>query len=89
MPFLVFTYAEPEIKETAKYVFFRETTRRGILLHPNHHWFTSAAHTAQDVEHVLEVSQEAFQVVKQELARGFRAPTIHKVSVTVADDLKV
>ena len=89
MPFLVFTYAEPEVKETAKYVFFRETTRRGILLHPNHHWFICAAHTAQDVAHVLEISQEAFRVVKQELARGYRAPTIHKVSVTVADDLVV
>ena len=87
MPFLVFTYADPEVKETAKHVFYRETTRRGILLHPNHHWFVCAAHTEQDLAHVLEVCEEAFQAVKQELARGYRAPTIHKVTVTVADDL--
>ncbi len=84
MPFLVFTYSDPEIRETAKYVFYRETTRRGLLLHPNHHWFVCAAHTEQDLAHTLEISEAAFRAVKEELARGYRAPTIQKVAVTVS-----
>ena len=84
MPFLHFTYSDPEISETAKYVFFRETTRRGLLLHPNHHWFVCAAHTEQDLARTLEISEGAFRAVKQELARGYRAPTLQKVAVTVS-----
>jgi glutamate-1-semialdehyde 2,1-aminomutase len=87
MPFLAFTYADPEIRETARYVFYRETTRRGILLHPNHHWFACATHTEQDLTHTLEVSAEAFRVVKQELARGYRAPLVYKAAVTASTDL--
>jgi glutamate-1-semialdehyde 2,1-aminomutase len=87
MPFLVFTYADPEIKETARYVFYKETTRRGILFHPNHHWFVCAAHSEQDLAHTLEISGDAFRLVKKELARGYRAPTVDKVDVTVSTDL--
>jgi glutamate-1-semialdehyde 2,1-aminomutase len=87
MPFLVFTYADPEINETARYVFYRETTRRGILLHPNHHWFVCAAHTEQDLAHTLQISEDALRLVKKELARGYQAPTVNKVAVTVSGDL--
>jgi glutamate-1-semialdehyde 2,1-aminomutase len=87
MPFLVFTYADPGIKETAQYIFYRETTRRGILFHPNHHWFVCAAHTEQDLAHTLEISEGAFRLVKKELARGYRVPTVSKVAVTVSTDL--
>jgi glutamate-1-semialdehyde aminotransferase len=85
MPFLTFRYAEPEVREAAKYVFYRETTRRGVLLHPNHHWFLCAAHTDQDVAHTLEVAEAGFRAVKDALARGFRAPSVQKVAVTVND----
>jgi glutamate-1-semialdehyde aminotransferase len=84
MPYLVFTYTDPEIRETAKYVFYRETTRRGLLLHPNHHWFVCAAHTEQDLARTLEISEAAFRAVKAELARGYRAPTLRPVAVTVS-----
>ena len=84
MPFLQFTYADPEIRETAKYIFYRETTRRGLLLHPNHHWFVCAAHTEQDMARTLEISEGAFRAMKTELARGYRAPTLQKVAVTVS-----
>jgi glutamate-1-semialdehyde 2,1-aminomutase len=87
MPYLVFTYADPEIKETARYVFYRETTRRGVLFHPNHHWFVCAAHSQQDLARTLEISAEAFHRVKQELGRGYRAPSVSKVAVTVSADL--
>jgi len=85
MPLLVFTYADPEVRETARYVFYRETTRRGILFHPNHHWFVCAAHTEQDLTHTLEISADAFRLVKQELGRGYRAPSVSRVAVTVSD----
>lgn len=87
MPYLVFTYADPEIKETARYVFYRETTRRGVLFHPHHHWFVCAAHTQQDLARTLEISAEAFRLVKEELGRGYRAPSVSKVAVTVSADL--
>lgn len=88
MPFLVFTYANPGIRETARYIFYRETTRQGILLHPNHHWFVCAAHTEQDLAHTLEVSEGAFRLVKKELARGYRAPSVRQIAVTVSTDLE-
>ena len=83
-PFLVFTYSASEIRETAKHVFFRETTRRGLLLHPSHHWFVCAAHTEQDLAHTLEICETAFRMVKEELARGYRAPTAQQVAVTAS-----
>jgi hypothetical protein len=87
MPFLVFTDPAPEVRETAKYVFYRETTRRGLLLHPNHHWFVCAAHTEHDLAHTLEICESAFHAVKEELARGYRAPTLRGVAVTVSTGL--
>jgi glutamate-1-semialdehyde aminotransferase len=87
MPFLVFTYPAPEVRETAKYVFYRETTRRGLLLHPNHHWFVCAAHTEQDLAGTLETSEAAFRAVKEELARGYRAPVREEMAVTVSTGL--
>ena len=84
MPFLIFAQDDPAVRETAKYVFFRETTRRGLLLHPNHHWFVSAAHTEQDLAHTLEICEDAFREVKSELAAGYRAPVVEQVAVTAA-----
>jgi glutamate-1-semialdehyde 2,1-aminomutase len=83
-PVLVFTYSAPEVRETAKHVFFRETARRGLLLHPSHHWFVCAAHTEQDLAHTLEICETAFRAVKEELARGYRAPTAQQVAVTAS-----
>ena len=84
MPFLVFADPDPAVRETAKFVFYRETTRRGLLLHPNHHWFVSAAHTEQDLAHTLEICREAFAAVKGELARGYRVPARQETAVTVS-----
>lgn len=84
MPFLVFTDPDPEVQRTAKSVFYRETTRRGLLLHPNHHWFVCAAHTDQDVQDTLAVCGDAFDAVKQELARGYRTSARPETAVTVS-----
>jgi glutamate-1-semialdehyde aminotransferase/sugar phosphate isomerase/epimerase len=59
-PFLVFdTGARPA---DVKVRFYRETLRRGVLLHPNHQWFVSAAHTVADIDTALEACQAAFEV---------------------------
>jgi glutamate-1-semialdehyde 2,1-aminomutase len=84
MPYLTFTYAQPEVREAAKYAFYRHTTRRGILLHPNHHWFVCASHTEQDLAYTLEVCEEAFRAVNEALAQGLRAPEAPAVRVTVS-----
>lgn len=90
MPFLAFTDADPEVREAARHIFYSETTRRGILFHPNHHWFVSASHTEQDLDHTLDICEGAFRLVKKELARGYRAPTgISGRDVGVADDTVV
>ena len=84
MPYLTFTYAEPEVREAAKYAFYRQTIRRGVLLHPNHHWFVCASHTEQDLAYTLEVCEEAFRAVKEALAQGLRAPGTPAVRVTLS-----
>jgi glutamate-1-semialdehyde 2,1-aminomutase len=86
-PFLVFADPDAEVRDTARYLFFREMVRRGVLLHPNHHWFVSAAHTDQDLAYTLEASAGAFDVVRQELARGYRAPAVQSTAVTVSAGL--
>ncbi len=84
MPYLTFTYRDPGVREAAKYFFYRETTRQGILLHPNHHWFVSASHSDHDLAHTLEVCADGFRAVKDALARGLRAPDAPAVQVTLA-----
>ncbi|HEY1639171.1 MAG TPA: aminotransferase class III-fold pyridoxal phosphate-dependent enzyme [Streptosporangiaceae bacterium] len=37
----------------------------GVILHPRHNWFISAAHTASDVDRVLEAAREGFRVVRE------------------------
>ncbi len=84
MPYLTFTYAEPEVREAAKYAFYRQIARRGILLHPNHHWFVCGSHTEQDLADTLEACEDAFRAVKEALAQGFRAPGTPAVRVTLS-----
>lgn len=40
--------------------------KRGVIFHPHHNWFTSCAHTEEDVKKSLEVAEEGFQAVKKE-----------------------
>jgi glutamate-1-semialdehyde aminotransferase len=64
MPFVRFT--DP----AAQRVFYRETIRRGVLFHPNHHWYLSAAMTPGDIDHALTASRQAAATVRQVLDRG-------------------
>ncbi|MFE1548782.1 aspartate aminotransferase family protein [Streptomyces sp. NPDC058718] len=60
--------------EALKLSFYEETTRRGILLHPNHQWFLSAAHTDEDVEFTLDVIRESLG--SGPVARELEAPDV-------------
>ena len=48
----------PRLKAT----FYQETLRRGVVLHPNHQWFLSAAHTRDDVEAAIDACRAALEV---------------------------
>ena len=56
-PFLSFEEDAPD----KKLIFYKETLRRGVLFHPNHEWFMSAAHTMADIDMALSVSSLAAQ----------------------------
>jgi glutamate-1-semialdehyde 2,1-aminomutase len=65
MPDLMFDYEEDERTEKAKSTFYTMTTRGGILFHPQHHWFVSAAHTDADLKRTLTVCADAFSAVRK------------------------
>lgn len=64
-PFLEFTYSDPEVREKAKVAFYSEMVRRGVLMHPNHHWFVSAAHGDEEVDMTLDAADAAFKVARE------------------------
>lgn len=64
-PFIRFTITDKELCEKVKLAFFSETTKLGVFLHPNHHWYISAAHTKRDINKTIEVLEKAFRKVKK------------------------
>ena len=65
MPFLRFTYADPRLNEAARDAFFATCLARGVLFHPRHLWFVSAAHSEEDIEKALTVSDEAMASARE------------------------
>lgn len=59
MPFLRFTDPHLGARSRASEAFHIAATRAGVLLHPAHQWFVSAAHSHEDVEWTLEVIADA------------------------------
>jgi glutamate-1-semialdehyde aminotransferase len=59
MPFLRFAD-----QETMR-AFYRATIRRGIFLHPNHHWYVSAAMTEQDIDLAVAACRQAAREVRE------------------------
>ena len=47
-------------------VFGAACAARGVYVHPHHNWFLSTAHSEADIRRTLEVTDEAFKVVKQQ-----------------------
>jgi glutamate-1-semialdehyde 2,1-aminomutase len=69
MPFLEFTDGDEPARELAKSAFFTETTRRGVLLHPNHHWYISAAMGDEDIDEALAACEAGFAAAGAALER--------------------
>ena len=42
-----------------------ECTRRGAFFTSHHNWFLSAAHTAEDIQHTLDICDDAFKALKE------------------------
>jgi glutamate-1-semialdehyde 2,1-aminomutase len=44
--------------------------RRGVIFHPHHNWFISAAHTPDDIEQAVRIAEECFGILAKEIASG-------------------
>ncbi|OQX50975.1 MAG: hypothetical protein B5M53_11545 [Candidatus Cloacimonas sp. 4484_209] len=67
IPMVKFIEKNLERRELIKRTFYKETTKRGVLFHPNHCWFLSLAHTMDDVTKTLEVAKESLEAAKREV----------------------
>jgi glutamate-1-semialdehyde 2,1-aminomutase len=63
LPFMTFTN---ERNFRRSQCFSAECTRRGVLLHPHHNGFRMYSHKETDIQQILEVTDQAFGIVKQE-----------------------
>jgi glutamate-1-semialdehyde 2,1-aminomutase len=61
IPMLKFTPPDETRRDELRKAFYTETTRRGVLFHPNHCWFLSLAHTDRDVDTTLEVARDSLK----------------------------
>ena len=64
-PFLRFTGADELEVKADKAAFYTETTKCGVLLHPSHHWYISAAHVEEDIVQTLEACRKGFEVIQR------------------------
>ena len=46
-------------------LFSGEAAKRGVYLHPSHNWFLSTAHSDEDIERTLAVTDVAFTQLKE------------------------
>lgn len=66
MPFVRFTHPDPARQARQRDRFFTETARRGLLLHSNHHWYISSAHTEQDIAVTVAACRQAFETAGEQ-----------------------
>lgn len=67
MPFLSWQHPDPQLNATLRDGFYARMLEGGILMHPRHLWFTSAAHTRDDIVRTIAVAASAMGAIKQEL----------------------
>ena len=67
MPNLLFE-DDPALKRGRR--FSGLAARRGVIFHPCHNWFVSAAHTPPDIAQAVAVAEECFAIVAKEIASG-------------------
>ena len=51
-------------------VFSGAVAAHGVILHPRHNWFISAAHTEHDVDRILAATWEGFQAVRAQFGES-------------------
>lgn len=68
MPFLQFTDPDPAVRQRLSEAFAAAAAQRGVLLHPAHQWFVSAAHTTEDIEFALHACDQALACLEPALA---------------------
>jgi glutamate-1-semialdehyde 2,1-aminomutase len=61
MPFLRFTDTDLKRQEQVRNRFYVAAVAGGVLLHPEHQWFVSAAHTDEDIRVTLDVCRAAME----------------------------
>lgn len=61
MPFVRFTDGDRRCRERVRNRFYVAAVAGGVLLHPEHQWFVSAAHTDEDIEATLDVCRVAME----------------------------
>ena len=69
MPFLRFSHPDPARNDAARSAFFAEVFARGVLFHPRHLWFMSAAHADEDVTAALDAADGAMAAARAALDR--------------------
>ena len=62
MPFMIFE--NDPVFEKAKF-FGGEAAKRGIIFHPLHNWFVSAALEEKDIKKTLDVTDHCFKLTKE------------------------
>lgn len=67
MPFLRFTHPDPALNDAARAAFYTEVLARGVLLHPRHLWFVSAAHSRGDIAAALEAADHGMEAARRSL----------------------
>jgi glutamate-1-semialdehyde aminotransferase len=67
MPFLRFEHPDAQVEIGLVRRFYREVLQRGILLHPRHMWFLSAAHSLSDISRTLDATRKSMRAARAEL----------------------
>jgi len=68
-PWLRFSAADDVVRSATKVAFYKEVTARGVLFHPDHHWFVSASHTSDDIADTLEACRHGLRAAMDSLDR--------------------
>lgn len=66
MPFMRFLEPDAKRRSEIKRRFYAEVVRRGVLLHPDHQWFVSTAHSDADIVASVDACSEALRALRRQ-----------------------
>jgi glutamate-1-semialdehyde 2,1-aminomutase len=64
---LRFLHPDAKMNDAIRAMFYAHMLAHGILLHPRHLWFISAAHTPSEIDRTLDACDHAFAEVARRL----------------------